>query len=101
MAEIVLSASDTQAQIDVALDRRESAVSNLNKIIQVSTANNALGSSSSVNAYRLRADIQLQEGKIDEAEADAGKAVLIAEHLQGANRFSGDTGLAYLTWPAC
>jgi serine/threonine protein kinase len=87
----------TQAQIDVALDRRESALFNLNKIIQVSTANNALGSSSSVNAYRLRADIQLREGKIDEAEADARKAVLIAEHLQGANRFSGDTGLAYLT----
>jgi tetratricopeptide (TPR) repeat protein len=49
------------------------------------------------NAYRQRGELEAQQGERDRAQADARKALEIAERLQGGKPFSVDTGLGYLT----
>jgi tetratricopeptide (TPR) repeat protein len=87
----------TQAQLDAAQNREDKALAGLTKIVDLSSSNNSPGNAAAVSAYRLRAEIEMRQGKGDLALSDARKAVQVAESLQGANRFSGDTGLAYLT----
>jgi serine/threonine-protein kinase len=87
----------TQAQIDAVQNRQDGALSGLNRIIELSSAKNSTGNAAAVSAYRLRAEIEMRQGQSADAEADARKAVQMAESLQGANRFSSDTGLSYLT----
>jgi serine/threonine protein kinase/tetratricopeptide (TPR) repeat protein len=94
---IQLRRSYTQAQIDVAQKHPESAITALNRIIELSNAKNSAGNAAAVSAYRLRAEIEMRQGQGEAAETDARKAVHMAESLQGANRFSSDTGLSYLT----
>jgi serine/threonine-protein kinase len=86
-----------QAQLDVARKQDDLALTELNKIVELVVSNRTSGSAAAVHAYRLRAAIEMRQGKDESAEADARRAVRLAEGLRGANRYSADAGLAYLT----
>jgi tetratricopeptide (TPR) repeat protein len=94
---IQLRRTYAQAQLDVARKQDDKALGELNKMVELTVSNRTSGSAAAVHAYRLRAEIELRQGKSESAEADARRAVRLAEGLQGANRYSADTGLAYLT----
>jgi serine/threonine-protein kinase len=94
---IQLRRAYAQAQLDVARKQDDKALAELNKMVELVASNRTSGSAAAVHAYRLRADIELRQGKGESAEADARRAVRLAEGLRGANRYSADLGLAYLT----
>jgi serine/threonine protein kinase len=48
-------------------------------------------------ALRVRADLNLQESKLDAAEADARKALTLAQAAQGGVPYSNRTGMVWLT----
>jgi tetratricopeptide (TPR) repeat protein len=77
----------------VALAEREfgRARTNLDAAIDVGKSQSQLH-----KALLIRADLDLQEGDAARAEADARRALSLAQTLQGALPYSNNTGLAWL-----
>src|SRR5438552_14364280 len=86
----------TQARIDAAQGRLESASKTFSRMIELLEARGASGPALA-SAYRLRGEVEAQQGKRAEALMDAEKAVQVAEGLQGGKQYSDDAGLAYLS----
>jgi eukaryotic-like serine/threonine-protein kinase len=93
---IQLRRAFTQSQIESAQGRVHEALASVTHLIDGLLAHNQRLNPAAVSAYRERAELEVQDRGHD-AEVDAREAVKIAEALQGGNRFSGDTGGAYLT----
>ena len=85
-----------QALIDAAQGRPANANKAVNHVIELLSARGS-SHAAMANAYRQRAELESQQGEGRLAEADARKALQVAQGLQGGKPFSGDTGLAYLT----
>jgi eukaryotic-like serine/threonine-protein kinase len=85
-----------QALIDAAQGRLANANKAVNHVIELLSARGS-SHAAMANAYRQRAELESQQGEGRLAEADARKALQVAQGLQGGKPFSGDTGLAYLT----
>src|SRR5262249_42653243 len=88
--------SVTQGRIDAAQGRLDSAATRFSHVVEVLEARGAAGPALG-SGYRLRAEVEAQQGKRAQALADAEKAVKIAAGLQGAEKYSDDAGLAYLS----
>jgi serine/threonine-protein kinase len=85
-----------QALIDAAQGRPANANATVNRVIELLSARGS-SHAAMANAYRQRAELESRQGNGKLAEADARKALQVAQGLQGGKPFSGDTGLAYLT----
>lgn len=85
-----------QALIDAARGRAANANQAVSHVIELLSARGS-SHAAMANAYRQRAELESGQGEGKLAEADARKALQVAQDLQGGKPFSGDTGLAYLT----
>jgi hypothetical protein len=88
--------AEPSGNIEAAQGRVHEALASVTHLIDGLLAHNQRLNPAAVSAYRERAELEVQDRGHD-AEVDAREAVKIAEALQGGNRFSGDTGGAYLT----
>ena len=86
----------TQARIDAAQGRTGAASGAFSRVIELLEARGA-STPALASAYRLRAELEAQEGKREPARADADRALRIAQSMQGGKPYSDDTGLAYLS----
>ncbi|HUI60826.1 MAG TPA: protein kinase [Steroidobacteraceae bacterium] len=87
----------TQAHLDAVQGHNASAMTTATHIIDLMNARNGQTNPAVVAAYRQRAELEVKQGQGDAATSDARKAVDIARSLQARNRYSIDTGSAYLT----
>jgi tetratricopeptide (TPR) repeat protein len=80
-----------RARIALIEHRLDEARTNLDAALS-----SARSQSQILRALLLRSDLDLREGQVSSAEADARRALSIAQTLQGSLPYSNNTGLAWL-----
>jgi tetratricopeptide (TPR) repeat protein len=81
-----------RGSIALAEGHRDEARTNLDAVIAGSKSEFV-----TTNALRVRAELNLEENKNAAAEADARRALTLAQGAQGGEPYSNRTGLAFLT----